>query len=153
VSKVGAAVKTSDAGVRAICAEEGCVLHTYRCPAGVLTIGYGHTGPDVTPGLTITQAEAEALLRQDLARFEAAVTAAVGPRVSLTQCEFDSLVSLAYNIGAAAFAGSTLVRRLRAGDRHAAAAEFTVWNRAGGVFSPALLRRRTRELLRFAGAA
>jgi lysozyme len=142
-------MKTSEAGVKAICHEEGCLLTAYRDVAGVWTVGYGHTGPEVKAGLTITQDQAEALLKLDLARFERAVTAAV--RVPLTPHQFDALVSLTYNVGAAAFAGSTLARNLNAGDTHAAAAQFTVWNRAGGVFNPGLLARRTRELLRFVG--
>lgn len=50
---------------------EGCRLAAYRCPSGVWTVGYGHTGADVTPGLRITQAEADQLLAEDVARLEA----------------------------------------------------------------------------------
>ena len=143
-------MKTSQEGIKALCQEEGCVLRTYKCAAGVDTIGYGHTGPEVKPGMTITQAQAEALLKLDLLRFERAVETAVAPEV-LTQGQFDALVSLCFNIGVGAFNKSTLVKKLRAGDLAGAAAQFTVWNRAGGVFNAALLARRTRELLRFVG--
>jgi lysozyme len=145
-------MKTSEAGVKAICREEGCLLTAYRDVAGVWTVGYGHTGSEVKAGLTITQDQAEALLKLDLARFERAVSAAVkSAGESLRQNEFDALVSLAYNIGSAAFYNSTLVAKLNAKDFVGAAAQFTVWNRAGGVFNPGLLARRTRELLRFVG--
>jgi lysozyme len=144
-------MKTSEAGVKAICREEGCLLTAYRDVAGIWTVGYGHTGPEVKAGLTITQDQAETLLRLDLARFERAVTAAL-PGVQLAQHEFDALVSLAFNIGAKAFSDSTLVRYLNGANRPQAASQFTVWNRAGGVFNPGLLQRRTRELIRFLGS-
>lgn len=143
---------TSIAGRAFIAHEEGDhQLKAYRCPAGVLTIGVGHTGPDVTTGLTITRARSEELFAADLMRFEAAVRAVASER-ALHPHEFDALVSLAFNIGAAAFSGSTLARRVRAGDFRGAAEQFTVWNRAAGAFMPGLLARRTRELLMFVGA-
>ena len=74
---------TSQAGVDLIKSFEGCELKAYVCPAGVLTIGYGHTGPDVTPGMKITQAEAERLLKQDLHHFEDEVSWLIA--VPLTQ--------------------------------------------------------------------
>ncbi len=116
---------------------------------GVLTVGYGHTGPDVRVGLTVTQAQADALLAADLDRFERGVTAAV--HRTLHQHEFDALVSLAFNIGLGAFGASTLVARLNDADFVGAAVQFTVWNKAGGKFNPGLLARRTRELLTFVG--
>lgn len=146
-------MKTSAAGVAFICAEEGCRLEAYQDIVGVWTIGYGHTervgSGRVFDGMHVTQSQAEALLKIDLARFEAAVSKAVRP--ALHQCEFDACVSLAFNVGAAAFAGSTLVRALNDGEFGAAAGQFTMWTKAGGVHNPALLRRRTRELLMFVG--
>ena len=62
-----------DLGLALLKSFEGCELSAYVCPAGVLTIGYGHTGTDVYRGQTITMAEAERLLKQDLQRFEKAV--------------------------------------------------------------------------------
>ncbi len=141
-------MSVSETGRKAIQAFEGCRLTAYRCQAGVLTVGYGHTGPDVRAALTITQADAERLLAADLGRFERAVEQAV--TVPLRQCEFDALVSLAFNIGTKAFVDSTLVRKLNAGEPDAAA-QFTVWNRVGGVFNPGLLRRRTLELMTYMG--
>lgn len=72
---------------------EGCRLTAYRCPAGVLTIGYGHTGPDVAPGKRITQTEADALFDRDIARFASTVEP-VFAGVKLSQSQFDALVSL-----------------------------------------------------------
>lgn len=121
---------------------EGCRLTAYRCPADVLTIGYGHTGPDVTEGLRITPQQAEALLRGDLARFEDGVRRHAG---AATQDQFDALVSFAFNVGIGALAGSTLLKRHKAGDKARAANEFLRWNKAGGIVLPGLTRRRAAE--------
>lgn len=142
-------MNTSDDGVKAICAEEGLRLEAYQDVAGVWTVGYGHTGPTVQRGMRITEDQAVSLLRLDLARFEQAVAAAV--RRPLHQHEFDALVSLTFNVGTAAFTKSTLVNALNDGEFSRAAAQFTEWTKAGGVHQPGLLRRRTRELLRFVG--
>lgn len=144
-------MRVSDEGRKAIQQFEGCRLEAYQDVVGVWTIAYGHTGPDVHAGLTITPARADALLALDLQRFERAVSAAVTR--TLHQCEFDALVSLAFNIGAAAFAKSTLVRLLNEGRWTDAAAQFTVWHKAGGALHAGLLRRRTRELMMFVGVA
>lgn len=142
-------MKTSDKGIKMIRTFEGCVLKTYRCAANVLTIGVGHTGPDVVEGLVWTQAQADAALAKDLERFEAAVNVAV--KVPLTQMQFDACVSLAFNIGVLGFASSTLVKKLNAHDTVGAARQFTVWNRAGGQYNASLNARRTAELCCFLG--
>jgi lysozyme len=139
--------KTSSAGIALIKQFEGERLTAYLCPAGILTVGVGHTGPDVKPGQKITSAESEALLRADLARFEKAVSAAV--KVPLNQNQFDACVALAFNIGAGAFAGSTLVRLLNGKDYEGAAAQFERWNRAGGKALAGLTRRRAAEAALF----
>lgn len=124
-------MQTSSAGRAAIKQREGVVLTAYLDSVGILTIGVGHTSaaglPKVTPGMKITAREADEILSRDLAVFEKAVNAAV--RVPLNQNEFDALVSLAFNIGAGAFAKSTLVKRLNAGDRKGAADAFLMWNK------------------------
>ena len=123
---------------------EGCKLTAYLCPAGVLTIGYGHTGPDVKPGQTITQDRARQLLAADLAKFAAGVNELCnGWRI--TQGMFDALVSFAYNLGLGALAGSTLLRLLRAGDVQGAAKQFDRWNKAAGKVLPGLVKRRAAE--------
>ena len=88
---------TSQKGIDLIKEFEGCRLTAYRCPAGVLTIGIGHTG-NIKVGQTITMARAEELLRQDLVRFETAVTA-WNYLYNWNQNEFDALVSFAFNCG------------------------------------------------------
>src|SRR3990167_4816773 len=118
-------MQVSDEGLALIKEHEGCKLEAYLCPAGVWTVGVGHTGPDVFRGRTITQDEADALLRKDIAHAERCVNLSV--TVELLQHEFDALVSLVFNIGCAAFRGSTLLRKLNAGD-DAAAKEILRWD-------------------------
>jgi lysozyme len=116
-------MNTSPAGRKVLVQREGRRLKAYRDSVDVWTIGVGHTSaagpPKVVPGLTITEAECDAIFSRDLAAFAASVEAAV--KVPLAQHEFDALVSFCYNIGQAGFARSTVVRRLNAGDRRGAA--------------------------------
>lgn len=135
------------AGLALIKQFEGLRLKAYLCPAKVWTIGYGSTGAHVRAGLTITEAEAEALLRKDLARFEAAVDAATA---TASQREFDAMVSFAFNVGIQAFNRSTILQKHRAGDYGGAAAEFARWNKAGGRVLPGLSRRRAAEAALYA---
>lgn len=122
---------------------EGLRLTPYRDAGGVWTVGYGHTGADVRPGRAITQATADALLRQDLGRFEAAVERAVA--VPLTDGQFGALVSFAFNVGEAAFARSTLVLRLNGGDYDAVPAQLGRWVHVGGRRVQGLVNRRAAE--------
>ena len=130
---------------------EGLKLHAYQDPAGIWTIGYGHTGPDVHDGLAITAEHASELLRSDVATAVAAVRRLVS--IPLTQNQFDALVDFVYNVGAAHFAHSTLLRELNAGDCAAAAAQFVAWTHCGSSVSPGLLRRRQAEQTLFASSA
>lgn len=128
---------------------EGCRLTAYRCPAGVLTIGYGHTGSDVTPGKKITQAEADALFDTDITKF-AATVAPTFAGVQLSGNQFDALVSLSYNIGSLSVKAPTLVRKVKADpDDPTIRAEFMkhVNARVNGVLKPlpGLMKRRTAE--------
>lgn len=126
---------------------EGFRLTAYQDQVGVWTIGYGHTGPDVTPGQTITVAEAQALLAQDVSSAAGCVNTVVA--VKLTQQEFDALVDFVFNLGTGAFKGSTMLRDLNDGDFTSAAAQFARWDRAGGVVVAGLLRRRQAEAALF----
>lgn len=126
---------------------EGCRLTAYQDQAGVWTIGYGHTGADVTPGLTITQEQARSLLARDVANAAACVNKVVSVR--LNQNEFDALVDFVFNLGALAFEGSTLLKNLNAQNFAAAASEFEEFDRAGGVVVAGLLRRRQAEAALF----
>lgn len=131
---------------------EGLRLKAYRDPVGVLTIGHGHTGPDVYEGLVWSQAQADKALRDRLQReFVPGVLAAI--KRSMKQCELDAMVDLAYNVGVGAFQSSTLVRNFNAGDMAGAADEFLRWNRAGGQVLLGLRRRRAADRALFLGAS
>ena len=143
-------MRISQTGLDLIKTFEGLKLESYKCPAGVWTVGYGHTRT-TKPHQRITEQQAETLLREDVAAFERAVEQAV--TVDLAQHEFDALVSFAYNVGSGAFAKSTLVRKLNAGDKAGAAREFDRWNKAGGRELPGLARRRAAERALFEGNA
>ena len=91
-------MKISRKGIELIKKWEGCRLKAYYCPAGVLTIGYGHTGKDVKWGMVITESKAESLLVKDLEKFEKKVDK-YNDKYNFNQNQFDALVSFAYNIG------------------------------------------------------
>lgn len=137
-------MKTSDNGLRLIKNYESLRLQAYRCPAGIVTIGYGHTRT-ARLGQTITEQQATALLRQDIADAEKAVnrTAAVRP---LTQNQFDALVSLVFNIGTGNYDRSTIrAKVINNPTDPAIRAEFGKWVNAGGKRLEGLIRRRAAE--------
>lgn len=135
----------SDTGAALIKEFEGLELTAYRDSGDVLTIGYGHTGPDVTEDLTITKERADELFRQDVKKFEEGVSRLV--RVPLSQSEFDALVSFSFNLGLGALERSTLFRLLHEGkSKTQVAQEFPRWNQDGnGRVSAGLTRRRLAE--------
>lgn len=135
-------MKISAQGIALIKEFEGLYLTAYQCSAGVWTIGWGCTN-GVRPGQRITKAQAEAMLRTELAVFESGVDRLV--TVPLSQPEFDALVSFAYNVGLGALGDSTLLAKLNRGDRAGAAAEFPRWNKINGKPSNGLIRRRAAE--------
>ena len=135
-------MKASAAAIGLIKSCEGCSLTSYVCSGGVMTIGYGHTGPNVFANQVITQSEADTLLRLDVSRFEAAVEKTCP---ETTQCQFDACVSLAYNIGPAAFAKSSVARLHNLKQYAEAAQAFMLWNKAGGKVSRGLQSRRAKE--------
>ena len=121
---------------------EGLRLRAYKCPAGVWTIGYGHTR-NVTRNQRITEAQADLFLEQDV-RWALDTVKAAG--VELTQNELDALVSFVYNVGMAAFNRSTMRALLQAGKpRDEVAKEFLRWNKAGGRVLSGLTARRLAE--------
>ncbi len=140
-------MKTNAAGIRLIKSFEGYRLTAYQCPAKVWTIGYGHTGTvegkPIKAGMRITEEKAAALLQEDLTGFEKSVKSLV--KVKLTENQFAALVSFTYNVGAGNLKRSTLLKKLNAGDYKGAAAEFTKWNKAGGIVLAGLVRRRKEE--------
>lgn len=131
-------------GIRLITTFEGLSLKPYLCPAGVWTIGYGHTGPMVnkdTPNITIE--EAEAILQHDLHRFESSVLRLITR--PLTDGQFDALVSFTFNLGAGALQRSTLRQKCNRREDEGAAAEFLKWNKIGGNAVKGLTKRRLAE--------
>ena len=141
----------SNLGVDLICDFEGKRLVAYDDGVGIWTIGFGTTiypnGIRVKKGDTCTEAQAKVYMQNDLKKFEHAVNDAVN--IPLNQNQFDALVSLTYNIGAAAFSKSTLVKKLNAGDISGAADQFDVWINAGGKRMQGLVNRRSKEKLLF----
>lgn len=132
---------------------EGCRLSAYPDPGtggDPWTIGYGHTGPEVRRGLVWTQAQADAALALDVAKFADKVEKLIGDAAT-TQGEFDALVSFAYNLGTGNLASSTLLRKHKAGDKAGAAAEFGKWTRAAGRVLPGLVTRRAAEAALYKG--
>lgn len=121
---------------------EGCRLQAYKCPAGIWTIGYGHTRT-ARAGMVITQQQADDLLREDLRVFEKAVDDAVA--VDLTDNQFAALVSWTYNIGEGAMRRSTLVKRLNQGHYEAVPGELAKWNKVKGKPVRGLSNRRAAE--------
>ena len=135
--------EVSEAGVRLVQEFEGCRLDAYRCPAGIPTIGYGATGPDIRMGMVWTQEQADERLAEDLARFAAGVERLV--QVDLTDNQFAAIVSFAFNVGLGALRDSTLLRKLNAGDYLGAAGQLPRWNKGGGRVLAGLTRRRAAE--------
>jgi len=125
---------------------EGCRLTAYQDQDGRWTIGYGHAN-GVTPGMVCTLDQAEAWLLQDVQNAVNHVNSLVF--VPLTQGEFDALVDFSFNCGCEAFAGSTMLRLLNAGDYSGAADQFEHWGRSGGKVIAGLLRRRQTEVQEF----
>ncbi|SFU36410.1 lysozyme [Porphyromonadaceae bacterium KHP3R9] len=135
-------MKTSDKGVALIKAHEGFVPHAYRCPAGIWTIGYGHTS-GVKPGDVITEAQGDAFLRSDIASAERAVNAA---GLKLTQNQFDALVSFVFNVGTGNFNRSTLLKYAKANTNDPRIRqEFSKWIYGDRKVLPGLIKRRKAE--------
>ena len=138
-------MQTSERGIALIKKHEGLRLTAYLCPAGVWTIGYGHTtNPRVLPGMCITEEEAQRLLIEDLRRFERAVYGSV--TAPINQNQFDAFVSLAFNIGAGAFRSSTALKRHNAGEEPSQVADAILWwKKGGGKVLQGLVKRRADE--------
>ncbi|OCS48882.1 hypothetical protein BEK67_19675 [Ralstonia pickettii] len=136
----------SDAGLQALAQREGFSATPYWDHKGY-SIGYGHlikAGENLT---NVTRDQAAQLLASDVAWAEQAVANNV--TAPLSQNQFDALVSFAFNVGAPAFAKSTLVSLLNAGDYSAAGEQLPRWNKASGVVNGALVSRRASEVAQF----
>jgi lysozyme len=136
--------KINDLGLALIKSAEGLRLEAYRCPAGVLTIGYGSTGPHVREGMIITPGEAERFLMLDLKRFETGVEA-MTDMVPTNDNQFSAMVCLSFNIGLNAFATSTVLKKHKKGDYEGAGNAFLLWNKARGQVLKGLVKRREDE--------
>lgn len=128
----------NQAGLELVKSFEGFEDSAYICPAGVLTIGYGHAGGDVTQGQCINKTTAEQLLRADLASACASVERLV--TVSLSENQFSALASFAFNCGAGNLGESTLLKKLNRGDYDAVPTELSRWVKAS---DPVTGRKRT----------
>ena len=146
-------MKVGKNGIEVMHFYEACKLTAYPDPAtgGVpWTIGWGETGPHVKKGMVTTQAQADQMFIDRLAReFEPGVALLAG---DVSQPQFDALVSFAYNVGLANLRGSTLLRKLLSGDLLGSADEFLRWDKAAGKRMLGLHRRRVSERALFLGA-
>ncbi len=147
-------MRVNNAGLELIKAFEGFRATAYRCPAGVWTIGYGHTSsagePAVTSGMKVTRAEAAQILARDVAAFAEGVERLLTATLSANQ--FSALVSFAYNVGLGNFRGSSVLKSVNSGDFAAVPRRLALWNRAGGRLLAGLVRRRAAESALFMAA-
>ena len=122
---------------------EGLRLESYLCPAGIPTIGYGHTGPDIKLGMTCTLQQAEEWLHDDYCEAVVLVRRSVG--VPLSDNQLDALASFVFNLGIGRLKTSTLLKKLNSWDYKGAAAEFDKWVYGSGKKLPGLVKRRAAE--------
>lgn len=141
-------MKISEEGKALIKKFEGCELEAYRCPAGVWSIGFGHT-KGVQQGDVWSQDHAEHMLDVELEEYEGYINDLVS--VELEQHQFDALVAWVYNLGAGNLISSTLLVKLNAGEYADVPHEIQRWNKAGGEVLEGLVRRRKAEALLFEG--
>ena len=141
-------MKSSELLLNKIIDFEGCKLTAYKCPAGVWTIGVGHT-KGVKQGQTITEAQAMSLLKGDLLPCENYVN---NLGVCKTQAEFDAIVDFAFNLGTAALGRSTLLKYIRAKKpEQYIREEFAKWVNSKGMRLKGLVIRRQWEADRYFG--
>ena len=144
-------MKLSDKGRALLILLEGKRNHVYEDVAGLQTIGVGHLLKPGEDMAYLTDEQVDDLLDDDLNKFEWAVTVKV--HVPLIQHQFDALVIFAFNVGVAAFATSTLLKRLNAGDYESVADQLMRWNKSGGKVVAGLTNRRKKEIELWEGVA
>ena len=147
-------MKLSDQAIQLIARSEGFSSTPYRCPAGIPTIGYGSTFyPDgrrvEMDDMPVTEPDALATLQHEAGRVAGQIDGA--SKVSLTQGQFDALVSFAYNLGFGTLIASTLWRKVQANNFAGAADQFDRWIHGGGKILPGLITRRAAEKAMFEG--
>ena len=150
VALFGETMKISQNGIALIKHFEGCELKAYKCPAGVWTIGYGHT-KDVLENDEWSEAHANHMLEVELEEYENYVNTSV--TAPLSQDQFDALVSWTYNLGGGNLKSSTMLKVLNAGNYDDVPAQIKRWNKAGGKVLDGLVRRREAEAKLFQGLA
>ena len=125
---------------------EGLRLRSYLCPAGVWTIGYGSTGPDIIPGLVWTKEQAVERMERD-----AGISYRASQKLcpALDEAKIPAIADFAYNLGTTRLAGSTLRRKINLGDLDGAANEFEKWVYCGGIKLNGLKIRRAAEKILF----
>ena len=148
-------MNVSKAGIALIKHHEGVRNKPYKCPAGLWTVGVGHLIGDGKSlpeswNRTFTMEEIDGILKSDLRRFELGISKML-PNVPLRQCEFDCLVSFAFNLGLGTFQRSTLRQALLRGDKKAAMESLVKYCRAGGKILKGLQTRRLDERALFEG--
>ena len=122
---------------------EGLRLKAYLCPAGIWTIGYGHTS-GVSPNSFITIQEADEYLHRDVATIEMQLNKL---NLSLRQCQWDAIVSFVFNVGIGNFKSSTLLAKIRTNpDDNSIMDEFLRWVYANGKVMKGLQKRRLAEM-------
>lgn len=135
-------MKTSSKGIEFIKKHEGFRARAYQCPAGVWTIGYGHTR-GVKSGDVIDKAQGERFLIQDVQTAEQEVNS---HGLIINQNQFDALVSFVFNVGSGNFSRSTLLRKLKVNTNDSTISyEFSRWKHGGGKVLPGLVKRRKEE--------
>lgn len=125
---------------------EGCSLSAYKCPSGVWTIGYGHTGKDVKPGMIITAEESEKLLKADVEKFWKGVKKLTSG-VELNENQLSALTSFSFNFGLGSLKTSTLLKTIKENPSalQKIEVEFMKWVFVGGKVMNGLIRRRRKE--------
>ena len=141
-------MQISQEGLALIKKFEGCELEAYKCPAGVWTIGYGHT-KDVKEGDKINKDEANYLLQEEMIEFESYIDDMV--EVELNQSQYDALCAWVYNLGPSNLGSSELLKVLNEGKYEEVPQQIKRWNKANGEVLTGLIRRREAEALLFQG--
>lgn len=148
VSAPDGLLRASQAGLNLIHSFEQCKLTAYPDPGSAdgnpWTIGWGSTGPGIARGVVWTQEQADERFKSDISGRERKLNDILGG-VPTTQAQFDAMLSLGYNIGMEALAGSTVMRRHKEGNHEGAATAFGMWNKNDGQVMRGLVRRRAAE--------
>lgn len=133
----------NQAGIDLIKSFEGCKLQSYQDSGGIWTVGYGITGKNIGPGMTITQDQANQMLADRLNSTASMIDGMLA--VVLTSNQFSAIVSLGYNIGIGNLERSTLWGLLQANQSGPAALQFSRWDRVNGSVLKGLQARRLAE--------